>query len=667
MPCFQNLKSATAACGSAARGGIASVPPLLGLRALPGLIVALCVCGSAVAAEPRGERPNIIYIMADDLGYGDLSCYGQKQIQTPNIDQLAAEGLKFTDHYAGHTVCRPSRLVLLTGRHSGNTAINSNSQYVLPDGAVTVTTLLKESGYATGGVGKWALGTPGSSGVPSRQGFDFWYGYLDQGNAHNFYPEYLWRNEVRETLPGNRVGDQQRVSVTRETYSHDLLTDAALEFVRKNADRPFFLQAHYTIPHANNEGGRATGDGLEVPDYGPYADTDWPTPEKGFAAMVSRLDRDVGRLIALLKKLKIDDNTVVFFTSDNGPHQEGGHKMEFFDSNGALRGYKRDLYDGGIRVPLIVRWPGRIAAGTTTDHVSAFWDFLPTACELAGVESPPEIDGVSYLPTLLGTTQTVHDHLYWQYGKKSAVRKKNWKAVRPGAGKEMEVYDLATDISEQHNVADQHPELRKEFTEIEEQYAWNHIFDGKSLQGWRGYRQKNPPESGWDVSGGVLHCDGTARVDLITEQPFENYELVVEWRTVADGNSGILIHADESTPKLAFNAPEIQIYATGKRDPGLDHQAGALYALYPAIETAVRPPMAWNTTRVLAVGDRLTIRHNGALVCDARIGSEEWKAKIAASKFSKSTRFGLRTKGHIALQDHGRETWFRTVKIRPVR
>lgn len=604
--------------------------------------------------------------MADDLGWGDLSCYGQTHFSTPNIDQLAAEGVRFTDHYAGHTVCRPSRLVLLTGQHSGNTAINSNSAFVLGQNTRTVTRLLKNAGYATGGIGKWALGGPGTFGAPSQQGFDFWYGYLDQGNAHNFYPEYLWRNEVKETLPGNVVGDQKRVSVKRVTYSHDLMTDAAFDFIRSHADGPFFLQAHYTIPHANNEGGRATGDGLEVPDYGQFSSRDWPAPEKGFAAMVTRLDNDMGRLVSLLKELKIDNNTIVFFTSDNGPHQEGGHRVDFFDSNGPLRGFKRDLYEGGIRVPLIVRWPGKITPGSTSKHPSAFWDFLPTACELAQIEPPADIDGISYLPALLGRKQPVHDYLYWQYGQKVAVRKSEWKAVRPAPGADLELYHLANDIGEQNNVAAGHPQLTKEFSAVVEQYAWRPLFDGRSLSGWRGYRQEAAPTAGWNVQNGILHCDGSARIDLITEQQYENYELVVEWKTVPDGNSGILIHADESTPKLAFNAPEIQIYAVGKRDPGIDHQAGALYALFPAIAAAIQPPQTWNTTRVIASGERLAIWHNGTQICDTTIGSDEWNRKIAASKFSQSESFGRRTKGHIGLQDHGRKTWFRSVRIRPL-
>lgn len=628
------------------------------------LVTFACLAATAVSAE----RPNIIYIMADDLGYGDLGCFGQEVVKTPRIDQMASEGIRMTDHYSGHTVCRPSRLVLLTGKHSGNTAISSNSQYVLPEGAQTVTTLLKNAGYATGGIGKWALGHADSFGAPHRQGFDYWFGYLDQGNAHNYFPEYLWENGRKVSLPGNREGDQKRVSVDRQTWSHDLMTDAALKFIRDNSGGPFFLQAHYTIPHANNEGGRATGDGQEIPTWGQYADREWPTPEKGFAAMVTQLDADVGRILDLLKELNIDDNTIVFFTSDNGPHQEGNHKLEFFDSNGALRGYKRDLYEGGIRVPMVVRWPGKIKAGATSDHPSAFHDFLATACELAGVKIPDSTDGISYVPAMTGRKQESHRYLYWQFGQKAAVRSDRWKAVLFGHGKgqRIELYDLETDIAEQKDLAKKHPEIAARLQQHASSFAWQQLFDGRSLAGWRGYRQKSAPQSGWDVRNGVLYCDGTARVDLLTEDKFENYELVVEWRTEADGNSGILLHADESTQKLAWNAPEVQIYAVGKRDPGIDHQAGALYALYPAIEESIQPPMTWNTTRVIAQGTRLAVWHNGVRICDARIGSDEWNKKVAAGKFSKRPTFGTRTSGHIGLQDHGKQTWFRSVRLRRI-
>ena len=422
-----------------------------------------------LVCSPSSNRPpNIIYIMCDDLGYGDLGCYGQEIIRTPNIDQLAAEGVRFTDFYSGHTVCRPSRLVLWTGKHTGHTAIASNAKYVFQNEDITVAELLRDAGYVTGGVGKWAMADAEGNGHPNDHGFDFWMGYLDQSEAHNYYPLYLWRNREKVELLGNVLFDKDeknrgRVAKERVTYSHDIMTNEALDFIRQNANFPFLLHVHWTIPHANNEGGRVTGDGSEVPDYGPYADETWPAPEKGFAAMVSRMDGDVGRLLALLKELAIDDKTIIFFTSDNGPHQEGGHQHEFFNSNGPLRGYKRDLYEGGIRVPMIVRWPGRAEPGSISDNPLAFWDYLPTACELAGIESPQNIDGLSFLPSILGQEQPQHEFLYWKFDgnshDKEAVRSGHWKAVRPNTDATTELYDLSNDIGEQNDIAAQHPEI----------------------------------------------------------------------------------------------------------------------------------------------------------------------------------------------------------------
>ena len=414
--------------------------------------------------NPRGEvtrRPNIIYIMADDLGYGDLGCYGQQVIQTPAIDELAAQGMRFTDHYSGHTVCRCSRLSLWTGYHTGHLPIHGNAHHELGPREITVAKLLQSAGYHTGGIGKWSLGDTSTTGNPNRQGFDFWMGYLDQSQAHNYYPTHLWRNGETLNLPGNVLSEDPalkgRFSVKKTTWSHDLLADEALAFIRRNAEKPFLLHLHFTLPHANNEGGTAVGDGMEIPDYGLYADKDWPNPEKGFAAMVTRLDGDVGRIVNLLAELGIRENTVIFFTSDNGPHEEGGHRHDFFDSNGPLRGLKRDLYEGGIRVPLVVSWPGTIRPGSTSAYPSAFWDYLPTACEIAGVEAPQGIDGISYLPTLLGLAQRQHDHLYWKYEElgnhKAAVRAGSWKAVIPGTDLPAELYDLASDPGEANNLA----------------------------------------------------------------------------------------------------------------------------------------------------------------------------------------------------------------------
>lgn len=413
--------------------------------------------GTSPTTSVADARPNLIYIMADDLGYGDLGCFGQKQIRTPHIDQLAREGLKLTSYYAGCTVCRPSRLTLWTGMHTGHTPIDSNAAYTFLPEDLTVAELLKESGYVTGGVGKWAMGGPHSTGHPNQNGFDFWMGYLDQGEAHNYYPAHLWLNDRRVPLAGNVIGDypqgRGRVASERQSYSHDVMTEQMLGFIREHHTRPFLMHVHWTIPHANNEGGRVLGDGMEVPDYGIYAKRDWPNPEKGQAAMITHMDADVGRLIRLLRELGIDQKTLIIFTSDNGPHSEGGHRHEFFDANGPLRGYKRDLYEGGIRVPTIAWWPETIQPNTSSDLPLASYDWLPTACELAGVSAPANIDGISFVNTLLGREQRAHPYLFWSYGDKKAIRQKNWKAVVPGSGLPLELYNLATDIGESHNVA----------------------------------------------------------------------------------------------------------------------------------------------------------------------------------------------------------------------
>jgi len=431
----------------------------------------------------RRKKPNIIFILADDLGYGDLGCYGQQEIATPSLDQMAADGMRFTDHYAGSTVCAPSRCSLMTGLHTGHCYVRGNreakpmGQTPLPDETVTVAELLKEADYATGLIGKWGLGGPGSTGIPNKQGFDYFYGYLCQRHAHNYYPEFLFRNEERVPLEGNKVADPRPdgagMAIERAQYSHDLCTKEALVFLEQNRDMPFFLYLAYTIPHANNEAGR---EGMEVPSFGQYADKDWPEPQKGHAAMITRMDGDIGKLFAKLAELDIDDDTLVIFTSDNGPHREGGNNPDFNDSNGPLRGIKRDLYEGGIRVPMIARWPGKIKAGSVSNHVSAFWDFLPTCCELASIKNPKGIDGISMVPTLLGKEQEQkkHEFLYWEFhgrGTKQAVRMgedsrragSHWKGVRLNVEKNpdgpIELYNLKVDIAEKHNVADLHPEI----------------------------------------------------------------------------------------------------------------------------------------------------------------------------------------------------------------
>jgi len=401
------------------------------------------------AAAPPARKPNIVFILGDDLGYGDLGCYGQKVIKTPNIDRLAAEGLRFTDCYAGSTVCAPSRCALMTGYHTGRCHVRGNALVPLRPEDTTIAEILKKAGYATGIFGKWGLGEPETTGIPNKKGFDEWFGYLNQAHAHNYYPDYLWDNEKKFPLDG-------------KTYSHDLFTARALDFVKRHKSEPFFLYLAYTTPHANNELGREKGDGMEVPDYGPYAGESWPSQEKGRAAMITRMDTDIGKLMALLRESGIDENTVVLFSSDNGPHREGGSNPEFFHSSGPLRGIKRDLYDGGIRDPMIVRWPGKVAPHAVSRQVWAFWDFLPTAAEIGGAPAPAGIDGISMLPAILGKPQKQHEYLYWEFhegGFKQAVRMGNWKAVRLDPKLPIELYDLETDIGEQNNVADKHPDV----------------------------------------------------------------------------------------------------------------------------------------------------------------------------------------------------------------
>jgi uncharacterized sulfatase len=413
------------------------------------------------AAEPQ-QPPNIIFIMVDDLGYGDLGCYGQKTIETPNIDRLAAEGMRFTDFYAGSTVCAPSRCVLMTGLHTGHCYIRGNGKLNLRPEDVTVAEVLKPAGYQTALCGKWGLGHEGSTGVPTRQGFDLFYGYLDQHHAHNYYPSFLIRNENRVPLKNVVPGEGQwgqGVATKKVEYSHDLIMNETLQFVTDSKDKPFFLYLALTIPHANNEAGNK---GMEVPDLGIYADKDWPEPQKGHAAMITYMDRDIGRLMKMLKDLGIDEDTIVMFTSDNGPHSEGGGRSEYFDSNGPLRGQKRALYEGGVRVPLIARWPGQIKAGSTSDFIGGFWDILPTCAELAGAEAPSGLDGISFVPTLLGQgEQQQHEYIYWEFyeqGGRQAVRQGQWKAVF-NHGKPIELYDLSQDIGEEHNIAADHADL----------------------------------------------------------------------------------------------------------------------------------------------------------------------------------------------------------------
>jgi arylsulfatase A len=420
---------------------------------------------AALAPAQTRRQPNIVFILADDLGYGDLGCYGQKVIKTPNLDRMAAEGMRFTQAYAGCTVCAPSRCSLMTGKHTGHTRVRANAKPETPlkPEDVTVAEVLQKAGYRTGLFGKWGLGPAGTQGIPNKKGFDDFFGYHTQQQAHVYYPQQLWENETEFIIPGN-------FGTKKKAWAPDLMLPRALDFIEKNRARPFFLYYASIIPHANDEQGADTGDGMEVPSYGPYEKETWPSPEKGFAAMITRLDSDIGKIMAKLKETGLDENTLVIFTSDNGPHKEGGHDPEFFHSHGAIRGIKRDLYEGGVREPAIARWPGHIAAGSTSGQIWAFWDFLPTAAALAGVPAPAGIDGISMVDAFLGKPQKNHEYLYWEFHEKGfsqAIRMSDWKAVRNAkATNPIELYNLKDDPAETKNIAAQHADIVARMNEL---------------------------------------------------------------------------------------------------------------------------------------------------------------------------------------------------------
>ena len=436
--------------------------------------------------------PNIIYIMADDLGYAHLGCYGQRKIRTPNIDQLAVEGTRFSQVYAGCNVCAPCRSVLMTGLHLGHTPVRGNSGGIsLRDEDITVGEVLKQAGYATGAFGKWGVGDAFSPGAAYNQGFDEFFGYYDQVHAHSYYPPYLWHNDKRYPLPGNSGRESDGLTgERREQYTHDEIMNKALEFIRRNKDRPFFCYVPSTIPHTEL---LVPEDSLSEyagkwPEPTPYVTkskhySDQLQPRAAFAAMVTRLDSEVGRIMQLLEELDLDDNTIVFFTSDNGAQGGGGPDPAFFKAGGPLRGFKGMMYEGGLRVPMIVRWPGKVAAGAISDHVWYFADVLPTLAELAGVEPPAPVDGVSVAPTLLGQPgQKSREYLYWERSSfdrttglirsaslSQAVRLGDWKAIRAKPQSPIELYDLARDVSETTDVAAQHPAVLARIEEIFEQ------------------------------------------------------------------------------------------------------------------------------------------------------------------------------------------------------
>jgi len=449
---------------------------IAGAAALAGVPLLMVMSCRLKAEEGEGRRPsrrpNLIYVMADDLGWRDLGSYGQTRIHTPRLDRMAAEGLRFTQYYAGSTVCAPSRASLMTGLHTGHSRIRGNGEYPLRPEDVTVAEVLKQAGYTTGVVGKWGLGLEDNGGRPDLQGFDYSFCVLHHIHAHRQYTDHLFSNG-------------ERVDVPLDRYVNDMYTEEALDFVRRSREEPFFLYLAYTAPHAEL---RVPEDSLapyrgqfpEIPFVNEKADASFPPrppwtwagyrsqpePRAAYAGMVSRLDRDVGRLLDLLAELSLDESTIVFFTSDNGPHEEGGHDPHFFPSAEPLRGIKRDMYEGGLRVPMIVRGPGRVPANRTSDAVWAHWDVLPTLADLAGAKAPSGLDGASVRGVLeTGVASSEHAPLYWEFherGFEQAARLGNWKAVRHGLDRPIELYDLETDLSESSDVAATYPEVVEE-------------------------------------------------------------------------------------------------------------------------------------------------------------------------------------------------------------
>lgn len=437
-----------------------------------------------VCSAHRPDKPNLIWIMADDLGYGELGCFGQTKIQTPCIDRLAEEGMVFNRFYAGATVCAPSRSVLMTGQHHGHTRVRGNAgpnnpqAQSLVSSDYTVAKMLQQSGYRTGLSGKWGLGDVGvfEEGLPRKQGFHEFFGFLNQTHAHNHYPDYLWRNEDKVplrnevTTVGNNGGGYATKAVV---YADDLIAEDALRFVKDHQNEPFFLYWSMVVPHANNERTRILKDGAEVPDYGIYQNEPWSDQTKGHAAMITRMDQYVGNMLQTLRDLNLADNTLVVFTSDNGPHNESNHDLNVFNPSGPLRGLKRSLTDGGIRVPMIAWWPNTISPGSKTDHVAYFGDWMATCAELAGFKTPDHCDSISFLPTLLNESerQAKHEFLYWEFHeggfRQAALYQGRWKGIRSGSPTApLILYDQWNDIGEVSNVASAHPDIASKITQF---------------------------------------------------------------------------------------------------------------------------------------------------------------------------------------------------------
>ncbi|MCC5930168.1 MAG: arylsulfatase [Cyclobacteriaceae bacterium] len=430
------------------------------------------------------KLPNIIFIMADDLGYGDLGVYGQKLIQTPAIDALANEGIRFTQAYAGGPVCTPSRSVLMTGLHNGHTPARDNVPHYhtyLQKDDVTFPEILKSAGYRTAGVGKWSLGDAGTEGSALNKGFDSWTGYLNQDHAHYYYPEYMDLDHGILELPNN--------SLLRSHYSHDILTNAALKFIRESRNKPFFLYAAYTVPHFSpiaEDENRFT-----VPDLSIYSDKNWPLHAKKYASMIDRLDRDIGRILSLLDELNLSDNTLIIFTSDNGGHSTTWAE---FNTSGPLRGHKGELTEGGIRVPFIAKWPNKIPSGIISEEMVGFQDIMPTFAEMVGKKCPDDIDGISVLEALKGNKlKKPHPFLYWDYGHcrdvySQALRYGKWKGIRNGLHSALELYNLENDLGEQQNVAHLFPKMVEEIEKImsncvlpSDKYTIGEIYTGKPI------------------------------------------------------------------------------------------------------------------------------------------------------------------------------------------
>ncbi|OXU15554.1 arylsulfatase [Sedimentisphaera salicampi] len=460
----------------------------LGLAAIVGAGAGYHWGLSSKADSSALGKPNIIFVMLDDMGYGDLGLYGQNRIRMPHIDQMAREGIRFTQVYSGATICAPARSTLMTGQHTGRTTVRGNwgdlehgavpcsggsgPRVPLKEDDVTIAEVLKDAGYATGITGKWGLGEPDTSGLPNRQGFDEWFGYLNQHLAHSHYPEYLWDNQKKKKLNGNRGTTKNFANQSH--YSHDLFTDFAMDFIKRRGagEAPFFLYVPYCLPH----------DSFQIPEIESYADeAGWSKVEKIYASMLTRVDRDMGRMFSLLREMGIDKDTIVFFCSDNG----AANRYEgTFNSSGPLRGKKRSLYDGGLRTAMVVRWPGRIKAGAVSDDIWYFPDVLPTFAELAGASLPNNIDGVSVVPSLLSQPQPELQSrpLYWEdheRGFRCAARKGDWKFVCNGLDKPVEVYNLADDIGEEENLAESNPELVK--------WLWDFL------------KQSHTPSANWPV------------------------------------------------------------------------------------------------------------------------------------------------------------------------